>query len=219
VKGFAMSKRIYYSLGFLLIILILSSCVPSEQAIQTAMAQTQAAWTPTPLPTFTPTVTPIPFSALQLDDLIVQQNDLPAGMSGSQIGYQEKRDTAVPIAADYYIEQNLAYGDKDRGQVMVWVYEDTANTQLRYNAILDFLNQECAKAPGQCYSGDPHVVPNLGEGAMMISEFNFMGADMHTLVFYRCHAVVKIRTWADHSDDIANYAIRLDRRLTPIVCR
>jgi len=51
-----------------LLLILLTACAPSEQAIQTSIAQTQAAWTPTasPAPTLIPTstATPIPQSLL-----------------------------------------------------------------------------------------------------------------------------------------------------------
>lgn len=43
-----------------LLILILNACAPSVEAVQTAIAQTQASWTPVPTQTPYPTYTPIP---------------------------------------------------------------------------------------------------------------------------------------------------------------
>jgi len=48
---------------YLVIIILLtmnSACVPSADALATAMVQTQASWTDTPAPTLTPTKTPRP---------------------------------------------------------------------------------------------------------------------------------------------------------------
>jgi hypothetical protein len=47
-------------LAFTLAICLLAACAPSQQAIQTAVAQTQAAWTPIPTQTAYPTQTPRP---------------------------------------------------------------------------------------------------------------------------------------------------------------
>lgn len=43
---------------FIFIFLLLTACIPSENAIQTAIADTQAAWSPTPTQTLRPTSTP-----------------------------------------------------------------------------------------------------------------------------------------------------------------
>jgi hypothetical protein len=51
---------------FILLIVLLTSCAPSDSAIQTAIARTKSAYTPTPVPTDPPTATstPQPTSAL-----------------------------------------------------------------------------------------------------------------------------------------------------------
>jgi hypothetical protein len=43
-------------------VMLMAACTPSPQAIQTAIAMTQAAWTPTPTLTTSPTYTPTPTS-------------------------------------------------------------------------------------------------------------------------------------------------------------
>ena len=59
-----MKYKEMFQKGFLLVtsVLLLAACAPSPQAIQTAIALTQAAWTPTPTLTTTPTYTPTPTS-------------------------------------------------------------------------------------------------------------------------------------------------------------
>lgn len=71
-----MNRQIFLSLIFLLII---ASCQPSETAIQTAVAQTQASYTATPSPTetlqptptitFTPTPDPLDYLGPYLNTL------------------------------------------------------------------------------------------------------------------------------------------------------
>ena len=63
-------------LGFLLLVMFLVSCSPSETAIQTAIANTQIAQ-----PTLTPT--PVDLSLLKLDPVLIQSGDLPASRSGA----------------------------------------------------------------------------------------------------------------------------------------
>jgi hypothetical protein len=45
---------------FIALIFLLSACAPSQSIVQTAIANTQAAWTPTPTPAPTKTLTPVP---------------------------------------------------------------------------------------------------------------------------------------------------------------
>jgi len=177
---------------------------------------------PTPTPTPMPTATLIPFSALQLDELIIQPNDLPAGVSGAQISHHEKCDSAAGNkCAEYYINQDLAFEDNQHGQVEIWIYEERQYVSARYNVQLDIFKAECEKAEKQCYPGDPKPIPDLGESARMIDVYNFIGADSFSIVFTRCNAVVlvNIRGVANDPDGVITYAQRLDERLTSIVCR
>jgi hypothetical protein len=178
--------------------------------------------TPTLTPIPTPVPTQIPFSALQLDDLIIQPNDLPAGISGAQISHHEQCDSAAGNkCAEYYFNQDLAFEDNQHGQVQIWIYEERQYVSARYNAQFNIFKTECAKAEKQCYPGDPKPIPDLGESARMIDVYNLIGADSFSIVFNRCNAVVlvNIRGVANDPDGVITYAQRLDERLTSIVCR
>ena len=193
--------------GLILAVSLLAACTPSQNAVQTAIAQTQAA---------IPAATQIPFSLLHLDDVLIQENDLPAGISGAQI------DNGVGLdLADYYLSQDMAYQDQRRGWVQVFIYEDTSLTAWRYGNRLSGFASECAKAAGQCHPGDPQTIFGLGEDAKMIDVYNMIGPDAYTVAFYRCHAVVEISIWSaiNDSSGLITYAKRLDERLKPIVCR
>jgi hypothetical protein len=174
-----------------------------------------------PIPTITPTNTIIPFSQLQLDNLLIQPNDLPAGVTGAQISNNEERSSIVPVSADYYIQQELAYENNKRGEVMVWIYEDITNTQKRYSDRINALKAECGKTKGQCHPGDPKSISDVGEGGKLIDVYNFIGPDGFTLVFQRCNAVIEINMVAiiSEPDGLITYAQRLEKRLKPIVCR
>lgn len=178
--------------------------------------------TPTPTPTPTPVPTRIPFSALRLDDLIIQPNDLPAGVSGAQIGHNEECNSAAGNkCAEYYINQDLAFEDKQHGQVKIWVYEESQYVSARYNVESGTLIEECQKSENQCQPGDPKPIPNLGESATMIGVNNYIGANSYFIVFTRCNAVVLVNIWgvANDPDGVITYAQRLDERLTSTVCR
>ena len=200
-----MKNILLFSLMFVLV-----ACSPSESAIQTAMAQTQAAM---------PTATTIPFADLNLDDLIIQSNDLPAGASGAQIGYYDEQSD-VP-SADYYISQELSYDNKSRGEIQVWVYEDIKNALIREKYETELLKFECLKADNQCSPNTPEVVSGLGDDAVLININNYIGPKTHTLVFSRCNGVVTIHFGpiVEDAQSIITYAQRLDSRLKPVLCR
>lgn len=71
-----MKKHLAFTMVFLLSVLLVA-CTPSVSAIQAAIAQTQAAWTPvptqTPLPTHTPfpTYTPPPTVAIEITQIVI----------------------------------------------------------------------------------------------------------------------------------------------------
>lgn len=225
--------------SFLLItlFLMLVACSPSPQAIQTAIAQTQAAnptmtFTPIPptnTPTETPTPTLVPFSSLQLDNLVIQPNDLPSGFSGSQISNQSPNVTDNSMSADYYIQQELTYTNETMGKIQVWVFKDQNQASFWYNQKIKDLNDECKPQdpyPSLCLEGVIKV-PNVGEGANMIQYLSLnllVGmpdtGNYYTLVFYHCHALISIQMQGHNLDDsIMTYANRLDGRLKSSICR
>jgi hypothetical protein len=57
-----MNESIYHLYITIILVLLLTACAQSPQSIQTAIAQTQAAWTATPTSTYTATFTPQPTS-------------------------------------------------------------------------------------------------------------------------------------------------------------
>jgi hypothetical protein len=164
--------------------------------------------TPTPLPI--PTATPIPLSDLQLEPLLIQPGDLPAGYQGAQV-----RDTApqmftgIPTAESIIFVQFEKSGDA-AGFVVVFLYDDKTNIDRAYQFTVDSL-------------GDSANSVEVGEKAMMVT-FSDIVAGVHMeladLTFFRCNAVILIRMTKDiNRDSIVAYAKRLDSRLKPVVCR
>ncbi|MGA2491097.1 MAG: hypothetical protein ABSF99_13100 [Anaerolineales bacterium] len=74
------------SLGLALVICWLVACAPSAQALQTATAHTQAAWTPTPTPTYTATITPSPSSTPTLTPSSTSITTPPSGNAAAGPG-------------------------------------------------------------------------------------------------------------------------------------
>jgi hypothetical protein len=177
----------------------------------------------------TPTSTLIPFSSLQLDNLIVQPNDLPSGFSGSQISNQSLVLTDNSSTADYYIQQELTYDNQNLGEIQIWVYEDQSQVAFWNDQKVRQLNDLCAptdQLPSLCLNGVIKV-PNVGEGANMIQYISLnplIGmpdiGNTYTLMFFRCHALISIQMQGHNLDDnIVAYANRLDGRLKSSICR
>jgi hypothetical protein len=199
-------------LPFALAICLLAACSPSPQAIQTAIAQTQAAWTPTftlspsPSPSLIPSPTTIPFSQLNLEDKLVVAGDLPPGYSGSQIRYTPNTITNEAPVADYFINQYFAYQDTTGGKVTVLVYEEIDKVIIAYQSFF-----------GGLFMGIPE---DAGVGEKSASFYNEGNITVSNLAFIRCHAAIQIQFIGPSTrDSIIAYGQRLDKRLQPIVCR
>ena len=123
----------YLLIGLTYFVLLLSACSnePSENIIQTAIAQTQAAKptettvpsaTPEPTSTTMPTETVVPLSDIDLVPLLIQEGDLPAGFSGAQIRYLDKtQDSGEDLIVNYAV-RDLELNGKAGGTVMVIVF-------------------------------------------------------------------------------------------------
>lgn len=104
--------------GVLLIILLAacSPAIPSADLIQTAIAQTQAAITPsaTPAPTFTPTVTSSP--TLTLTPTLIPTADLQAAAQAVIAAFKnaglEAENPSHVEAKDYGLAPYVCYGER-----------------------------------------------------------------------------------------------------------
>lgn len=184
----------------LIALLLVTGCQPSESAIQTAVAQTQAAQ---------PTATQIPFSEFDLEDFLIQENDLPAGYSGAQVSNSAPEMFNDIPKTDYTIYQQFQIGNKQAGGVGVFLYENKDSMERAYERIADGM-------------GDTNAVErdwDKGELRVFSVTEPFI-ISFVDLVFANCFAVVHIRlTDTDNDKDVITYAERLNKRLTPLVCR
>ncbi len=210
----------------LVTVIFLVACTPTAFVIPATTTITQLSLPiapPTSIQTQTSflTATPIPFSAMHLDNLLFQQNDLPTVYTGGVLSNQEGTDTTPVISslADYFITQDINLEGHKAVVVTVWVYQTKVNTLLRYQEGLSWLEQDCHKSTLVCYTPEPYSVTNLGEEAMMQNNFYYA---YHDLFFYRCYAVIHI-IMLDYVEEATNvittYAKNLDKRLIPFVCR
>jgi hypothetical protein len=215
-------KSVYY---LVLIAVLLASCstAPSENTIQTAIAQTQIAQptnTLTPSPTVTPTTEPtntptqIPLSNINLDDILIKPGDLPAGFTGGQIDDTLPEDFTKPSfpKADLFIAQELVRNGDVKGRVLVLLYTNADDIEQAYRELTSNLGS------------DQEQVQNLGDQAVGLfnsGETNGVEYQIAFLFFTRCHAVVEIYGIDKYLDipSLSIYARRLIVRMDPLVCR
>jgi hypothetical protein len=159
-----------------------------------------------------PAATVVPLDQLDLESLLVQSGDLPAGISGAQV-----RDSApkmfdgMPKALKTTYQQ-FAQGAKQVGGVAVFLYDNDADRDSAYQFV----------AKGMGTSLD--TLTDTGEKAIAtktdkndpLAALNFTD-----VLFQRCAAVAHIRLSGENLDQTAAtaYAKRLDKRLSGAVCR
>ena len=181
---------------FSFVIILIAACQPSETVIQTAIAQTQAA---------IPTATLIPFSALDLESILITSGDLPAGYEAAQIRSELSGFSKAAPTPDYYISQSFSYKGRMGGLIEILVYDDISNLQAAYKLTLNNL-------PGELNNVE------IGEGGE--ASALFFPVEAASLSFFHCHAVVVIQFMETSVyADAVSYGKRLDERITPIVCR
>ena len=189
----------------LALVFLLCACAPSENTVNTAIAQTQAA---IPTDTPIPTATPIPFSAFDLEDLLIQQNDLPAGYSGAQVGNTAPEMFGGIPKADYIIYQQFQKNGESAGGVTVFLYESIQSVDKAYQVIAVGMGNTEPVA-GDWEKGELVI--------FSISAINFTAIDV---LYADCHSAVHIRlSDIDNKQHVINYAKRLNERLSPLVCR
>jgi hypothetical protein len=205
-------KSVYY-LVLIAVLLVSCSTALSGGAIQTAIAQTQIAQptnTLVPIPTATlePTITPAPtqimLADLDLESILIQPGDLPAGYTGALISKSlsdlfEGVHQSINQAYQQF-EQNGRYA----GGVDVAIF----SKQTDPNDVYEIVGWSDGKS-----------VPNLGEKSEVEIDAFLLGGVVN-LKFIRCSAVVNIQFYnTTDFESVIAYAQRLDERLTPLVCR
>jgi hypothetical protein len=184
----------------LLVAGVVSGCAPSDSAVQTAIARTQAAGPP-PAPVL---------SSEALRMLLILQGDLPEDYEA--VAYHTRLSSwfdGGPMP-DYWAGRNLTYKGNDGGSAQLAVYMDTSQSGEAYKAAARRLSE-----PSEL--GESGWV-EVGEEAAMTTT-NLM---MYTasIAFRRCTAVVALQFIFTHKGDEAlSYARRLDERLKPLVCK
>lgn len=142
---------------------------------------------------------------LDLEPLLIQPGDLPAGISAAQVRAelpQMFEGVPTPIKA---IDQRFQDGVGNAGGVSVALYEGAADRDAAYDKLVKGMTSDA-----QAYTG-------VGERATSLTlDMVIQATDV---AFIRCHAVVYVRIVG--SSDLTgaiSYAKRLDERLKEVVC-
>jgi len=206
----------------LLLVLLLLACdsaKPNASAIETAIAQTQAAIptsTPIPTPTSIPTPTPIPLSDIDLESILLLSGDLPIEFVGDQVKTIPPKVFNGAPTADQVIQQTIRSGIYGGDGISILLYQSPSDLDTAYNIV-----NKAMEIKGK--NGIFKPLPNLGEKAVFSQSLSMFESQMiysTQIVFTRCHALVYIDLFAPSADLVVatTYAQRLDKRLKPLVC-
>jgi hypothetical protein len=222
-------KTVYY---LVLIAVLLASCsvAPSENKIQTAIAQTQTALpsptiiptsTTIPTPTEIPTPTAIPLKDINLSEIMFLSGDLPAGFEPSQIRSNGVgQDKWVGQGVINKFSQDLAYKGGGGGNVSVYIYNSSEHALNAYQQLTS--SWTCPKDDPLCKIVN---IAKLGDKALGQSYYlpllyGLAPIEGASITFIHCNALV-YATLNQYSayNGLIDYAIRLDERLAKLVCQ
>jgi hypothetical protein len=187
---------------------LISSCGPSEKAVQMAISQTQTA-----MPT--PTLEKIGLDKIDLKQLAIQEGDLPIGFTTSQIrehGYNPE------IFEDEHLinmfNQEVAYDNKIGGRISIYLYDSSEEAMNKYE---NYISALTAVYPirigklGNIGAGNSEAIKT--RDGFIISQYSFV-------VFERCNAVFVAELQIESAYiGLIEYARRIDSRLKESVCQ
>jgi hypothetical protein len=202
-----------------LVLILLTSCSvsPSQNDIQTAIAKTQKALPtntiesiPTPTQTSTPTI--LPLEDINLEGILLLSGDLPTDYVGQQIkSTMPSKFNALP-KPNVIIQQGFRAGKFASDGIMILLYESPDDLSSSYELLKGILEKDANFSP----------LNDVGEKSIISDERNnLFTVTSVKMVFLRCQALVYIDLFSTSADkeDAINYALRVDNRLTPLICR
>jgi len=174
--------------------------------------------TPTALPTLTPS--PVPLSEINLEPILIISGDLPAGYSGAQIRTTPPEMFNNITNFNNAIYQQFEKDGKSAGGVAIFLFESVDNADIAFQKIVGGFGESGESAN---LKTTVENISNVGEKATVVTiETSLSGLSMKftDFAFVRCHAIVHIRmSDTVNADYLTGYGIRLDKRLSELVCR
>lgn len=174
--------------------------------------------TSTQSPTQTPTPTQVPLSEINLEPVLVQTGDLPAGYSGSQIS---DIDLSWIDFLQYKgvnrIQQLFEKDGKPSGSVQVILFDEINQVDNSYSKYKEFFEKDSKIIAEDDFSKGE--LTDIGDKAIY-SSHNYLGISTIAIIFTRCNSLVNISFGDTNTlQYISAYAKRLDKRLSELVCR
>jgi hypothetical protein len=214
--------RTSYAVSIIFCILLAScqAAAPEPSVIQTAIAKTKAS-EPTAIPTSTPQPSPtsIPLSKINLEELILLKGDLSPEYVGGQIKTDWPKDIDAKFPdPDNLVQQSFRNGIFGSDGITIALYDSVSNVQIAYQAFTEAMSVEKVDKKNELSDIGEKAFITISAGGGFL---NIPYSVSVKLVFMRCHSVVFIDLFASAaSEDVAiTYGKRLDKRLSPIVCR
>ena len=199
-----------------LVMMVLVGCGQAAVTPEPSLAEKQTivarALSDTPSPTIQSTMQPtkVALKDLDLEPLLIQSGDLPAGFSGAQVKNEAPEmfnKTPKPV---YVINQRFAYHEETGGGITVLVYDHLADATEAFQGVRKGMTTDAVP------------LNDVGEEAFVVAMALTAGDKKIKStdgLFQRCHAIVHVR-FSDISDSdvVEAYLKRLDKRLQPMVC-
>lgn len=208
-----------YALRYLLPLLmaaLIVACSPSESSLQTAIAETQSVQ---PAPT---TVLALELlSEIRLEDVLLNDGDLPTVFVGQQIASQPPADIGEVPPPDQSINRKLRAGDFASDGVTILLYESIVDLQEAYHSVVGVVSGGSATLPLAGVGEEAVQSEESFGGLPLVGGQSIPSATSAKVVFTRCHALVYIDLFSSEANSAvaAEYAKRIDGRLEPLVCR
>ena len=152
--------------------------------------------------------------AADLVPLLVQDGDLPVGMTTGQVRQElpnNRRVDGLPEPEGVAYVQ-LGKSGKSAGVVFLLLYEDAEDASVAWAAYLADAQDTTLKVD------PPQESEQFGDQAFVWDVFTSVGA-LSQVGFTRCRAFVFIESDAMRDDSMAAYAKTVDRRISSAVCR
>lgn len=165
---------------------------------------------PASIPTSISTSDVVEFSKLNLENILIQDGDLPAGTSGAQLRSKPPQMFKDVPQAEYTVFQQFERQGEPAGGVAVFVYKSHEVLERGYSEILKGM----IEAKSITDFGDKANLAVLSMSVLGVKEYHLEA------LFSRCQALIHIRmTNNSDRESIIAYAERLDTRIDAIVCR
>lgn len=157
----------------------------------------------------TPNAPRVPLSQADLDALLVQEGDLPAGMIAEPLRERVDWLASVP-AAPLETARRLVVQGTELGSVTLVVYppgSDIATVYTPFSTVLE----GSAQRP-------PQFIGSIGERSGIVTTSPRDQPVVYDLSFLRCSAAAYIRLKTPKVDHVLQYADRLDERVQQSIC-